>query len=67
MLIGFKCQTVMNKHSREDKDDGEDDDEQRGKRVQQKVDFNSDPETLKDDCSDISQSKMTEPKQKGRT
>lgn len=76
MLIELKRQKDMNKQARKDKyvsqkqdvkkdkDDENHDDEQRGNRVQQKDDFNGDPETLKGECNDIAQSKMTEPKAK---
>src|SRR5574344_2789043 len=77
LLTELKRLKDMNRQSRKDKynttkqnvkkdkkDEDNHDDEQRGNRVQQKDDFNGDPETLKDACNDIAQSKISDPKSK---
>lgn len=65
-MVELKRQKDLNKQSRKDKFDTtkqnvdkdkteeNDNDGQRGDRVQQKEDFNGDPETLKDACNDVS-------------
>ncbi len=66
LLVELKRQKDLNKQARKDKydttkqdvdrdgNDENNDDEQRGDRVQQSEDFNGDPETLMDSCNDVS-------------
>lgn len=65
LLVELKRQKDLNKQARKDKydttkqdvdrdgNDENNDDEQRGDRVQQSEDFNGDPGTLKDACNDV--------------
>lgn len=65
LLVELKRQKDLNKQvckgkydtTKQDADRGENnednDDEQRGERVQQSEDFNDDPKTLKDACNDL--------------
>ena len=59
-----KYNTTKQNVKKDKKDEDNHDDEQRGNRVQQKDDFNGDPETLKNACNNIAQSKLTAPKTK---
>ena len=57
-----KFASKSQKSKRNNHDDGPKNDGQRGDRVQQKEDFNGDPDTLKDSCNDVAESEN--PKEK---